>query len=115
MDSIFTFLQKKGISIPDNSTPDTLVATKIKQLLIAEFDLSPDVVVNEASLLQDLDMYDLERIDFMAAWMEAFDIRSKALDEVVCPDGNKMNLMLYVKTVGEIIALTEWVVQQKKT
>ena len=109
---ISVFLQEKGIPIPDNTTPDTPVAAKVKQLLTAEFDLSPDSVVNEAELRRDLDMYDLERLDFLTVWMNEFGIDYRLLDEVMQPDGKGMDIMFRIRTVGEIIALTEWKVRE---
>jgi len=110
MSIITAFLQQKGIPIPDNNTSDTPVAAKVKHLLSTECELSPDIVVNEAELRRDLDMYDLERLDFLAVWMNAFGIDHKLLDEVMRPDGKGMDILFHVRTVGEIIALTEWMV-----
>ena len=114
MHPITAFLQQKGVPIPDNSTLDTPVAAKVKQLLSAEFVLSPDIVVNEAELRQDLDMYDLERLDFLAVWVNTFGIDHRLLDEVMHPDGKGTDILFRVKTVGEIIALTEWLVRKQK-
>lgn len=111
--TIPAFLQKKGIPIPDNSTPDTPVAAKVKQLLMTEFELPPDAVVNEAELRRDLDMYDLERLDLLAVWVNAFDIDYKLLDEIMNPDGKGTDILFRVRTVGEIVALTEWLMQGK--
>jgi len=47
MSIITAFLLQKGIPIPDNSTPDTPVVAKVKQLLSAELELSTDIVVNK--------------------------------------------------------------------
>lgn len=113
MYNLSKFLQEKGISIPDNNTPDTPVATKVKHLLTTEFDRSPDAVVNEAELRRDLDMYDLECIDFLATWMNAFGLDYKLLNEVMGPDNEGMDIMFRIKTVGEIVALTEWLMQGK--
>ena len=113
MNCISAYIQKQGLRVPDNNTPDTPVAVKVKRMLIEMFDLSPDAVVNEAKLLHDLDLYDLERLDLLVAWMAVFDIKSTALDEVVGPDGDGNNLMMYVRTVGEIIALTEGLTQNE--
>lgn len=114
MYNLSKFLQEKGISIPDNNTPDTLIAAKVKQLLSAEFVLSSDIVVNEAELRQDLDMYDLERLDFLAVWVNTFGIDHRLLDEVMHPDGKGTDILFRVKTVGEIIALSEWLVRKQK-
>lgn len=113
MNPITTFLQKSGIPIPDNNTPDSPVAAKVKRLLVETFDLSPDIVTNEAELRRDLDMYDLERLDFLVAWMNAFDIDHKLLDEIMRPDGKGTDILFRVRTVGELVALTEWLVRQK--
>ena len=113
MSHISTFLQETGIPIPDNTTPDTPVAAKVKQLLVETFELSPDIVINEAELRRDLDMYDLERLDFLVVWMNAFDIDHKLLDEIMRPDGNGTDILFRVRTVGELVALTEWLVRQK--
>ena len=113
MSHISTFLQKTGIPIPDNTTLDSPVAAKVKRLLVETFDLSPDIVTNEAELRRNLDMYDLERLDFLVAWMNAFGIDHKLLDEIMRPDGNGTDILFRVRTVGELVALTEWLVRQK--
>ncbi len=112
MSHISTFLQETGIPIPDNTTPDTPVATKVKRLLVEELELLPDAVTNEAELRRDLDLYDLERLDLLAAWMNAFDIDHRLLDEVMRPDGKGTDIVFRVRTVGELVALTEWLVQK---
>ena len=96
-----------------DTTPDSPVATKVKQLLVEEFELSPDAVTNEAELRQDLDLYDLERLDLLAAWTNAFDIDYRILDEVMRPDGKGTDILFRVRTVGELIALTEWILREK--
>lgn len=98
--------------IPDNTTPDSPVAAKVKRLLVEEFELTPDIVTNEAELRRNLDLNDLERLDLLAAWMNAFDIDHRLLDEMMCPDGKGMDIMFRVRTVGELVALTEWIMQQ---
>ena len=95
----------------DNTTPDTPVAGKVKQLLVEAFELSPDVVTNEAELRRDLDLYDLERLDLLAAWMNAFDIDHRLLDEAMRPDGKGTDILFRVRTVGELVALTERMMQ----
>lgn len=105
-------LQKTRTSIPDNTTPDSPVAAKVKQLLVEEFELSPDIVTNEAELRRDLDLHDLERLDLLAAWMNAFDIDHRLLDEVMRPDDKGMDIMFRVRTVGELVALTEWIMRE---
>lgn len=77
MSHISTFMQKTGIPIPDNTTPDSPFATKVKRLLVEELELLPEAVTNEAELRRDLDMYDLERLDFLVAWMNAFGIMER--------------------------------------
>ena len=96
-----------------NTTPDSPVTAKVKQLLVETFELSPDIVTNEAELRRDLDMYDLERLDFLVVWMNAFDIDHKLLDEIMRPDGKGTDILFRVRTVGELVALTEWSVRQK--
>ena len=115
MNPITTFLQKSRIPIPDNNTPDPPVAAKVKRLLVEEFELSPDAVTNEAELRRDLDLYDLERLDLLTAWMNAFNIDHRLLDEVMRPHGKGMDIMFRVRTVGELVALTECMIQQKET
>jgi len=113
MPDIPALLLNARIPIPDNTTPDSPVAAKVKRLLVETFDLSPDIVTNEAELRRDLDMYDLERLDFLVAWMNAFDIDHKLLDEIMRPDGKGTDILFRVRTVGELVALTEWLMQQK--
>ena len=98
-----------------NRTPDTPIAAKVKQLLVETFELPPAVVTNEAELRRDLDLYDLERLDLLAAWMNAFDIDYRLLDEAMRPHGKGMDIMFQVRTVGELVALTECMIQQKET
>ena len=112
MSHISTFLQETGSLIPDNTVPDSPVAAKVKRLLVEVFELSSDTVTNEAELRRDLDLYDLERLDLLAAWMNAFDIDHRLLDEVMRPDGKGTDILFRVKTVGELVALTEWIMQQ---
>ena len=97
----------------DNTTPDTPVAAKVKRLLVEAFELPPEAVTNEAELRRDLDLYDLERLDLLAAWMNAFDIDHRLLDEVMLPDVKGTDIVFRVRTVGELVALTEWLVRQK--
>ena len=113
MPHIPALLQKTEIPIPDNTTPDSPVAEKVKRLLVEEFELSPDIVTNEAELRRDLDMYDLERLDFLVVWMNAFGIDHNLLDEIMRPDGKGTDILFRVRTVGEIVALTEWLMRQK--
>lgn len=113
MSHIPALLQKTEIPIPDNTTPDTPVAVMVKRLLVEEFELSPDDVTNEAELRRDLDLYDLERLDFLVVWTNAFDIDHRLLDEVMRPDGKGTDIVFRVRTVGELVALTEWLMQQK--
>lgn len=113
MNSPATFLIKHQIPIPDNSTSDTRVAAKVKRLLIEKLEISPQAVTNEADLRWDLDMYDLERLDFQVVWMNAFGIDHKLLDEIMRPDGKGIDILFRVRTVGEIVALTEWLVRHK--
>lgn len=113
MSHIPALLQKTEIPIPDNTTPDTPVAVMVKRLLVEEFELSPDDVTNEAELRRDLDLYDLERLDFLVVWTNAFDIDHRLLDEVMRPDGKGTDIVFRVRTVGEFVALTEWLMQQK--
>ena len=110
MPDILALLLNAGIPIPDNPTPDFPVAAKVKRLLVEELEISPDIVTNEAELRRDLDMYDLERLDFLVAWMNAFDIDHKLLDEIMRPDGKGTDILFRVRTVGELVALTEWLV-----
>ena len=98
----------------DNTTPDTPIAGKVKQLLVEAFELSPDVVTNEAELRRDLDLYDLERLDLLATWMNTFDIDHRLLDEVMRPDGKGTDILFRVRTVGELVVLTEWMMRQKE-
>jgi acyl carrier protein len=114
MSRISTFLQETGSLIPDNTVPDSPVAAKVKRLLMEEFDLSPDTVTNEAELRRDLDLYDLDRLDLLAAWMNAFDIDHRLLDEVMRSDGKGTDILFRVRTVGELVALTEWLVQENR-
>ena len=102
---------KSELQFPDNTIPDTPVAAKVKQLLVEEFKLSPDVVTNEAELRRDLDLYDLERLDLLAAWMNTFDIDHRLLDEVMRPDGKGTDILFRVRTVGELVSLTERMMQ----
>ena len=95
----------------DNTTPDTPVAAKVKRLLVEAFELPPEAVTNEAELRRDLDLYDLERLDLLAAWMNAFDIDHRLLDEVMRPDGKGTDILFRVRTVGELVALTERMMQ----
>ena len=113
MPDIPALLLNAGIPIPDNNTPDSPVAAKVKQLLAEEFELSPDIGTNEAKLLRNLDLYDLERLDLLAAWTNAFDIDHKLLDEIMRPDGKGTDILFRVRTVGELVALTEWLMRQK--
>ena len=113
MPDIPALLLNAGIPIPDNNTPDSPVAAKVKQLLAEEFELSPDIFTNEAKLLRNLDLYDLERLDLLAAWTNAFDIDHKLLDEIMRPDGKGTDILFRVRTVGELVALTEWLMRQK--
>ncbi|MCR4827200.1 MAG: hypothetical protein K5882_09680 [Bacteroidales bacterium] len=58
-------------------------------------------------------MYDLERLDFLVVWMNAFGIDHNLLDEIMRTDGKGTDILFRVRTVGELVALTEWLVRQK--
>ena len=71
--------------------------------------ISKSFVTNGAEFRRDLDLYDLECLDLLAVWMDAFDINYTLWDEVMRLDSKGIDIMFYVRTVGEIIVLTEWV------
>jgi len=97
-----------------NTTSDTPIAAKVKRLLVETFELPPAAVTNEAELRRDLDLYDLERLDLLSAWMNAFDIDHRLLDEVMRPDDKGMDIIFRVRTVGELVALTERLVRENR-
>lgn len=97
-----------------NTTSDTPIAAKVKRLLVETFELPPAAVTNEAELRRDLDLYDLERLDLLSAWMNAFDIDHRLLDEVMRSDDKGMDIIFRVRTVGELVALTERLVRENR-
>jgi acyl carrier protein len=66
------------------------IISKIDQIFVDEFELSPDLVVAESNLRDDLDLDSLDGVDLMVALEKQFGFR---VDE---------KILLEMQTVGDI-------------
>ena len=74
MNTILDILKQNGISIPDNNTPDSEVASKIKQLFAEIAGIGITEIFNEASMVSDLGMDALDVVEFLMKLEMAFDL-----------------------------------------
>ncbi len=113
------FLSNKIISVPDNQTPDTEMGLVIKNCIVEIANESLEKVVNEANLSQDLH-FDFPKFkQLFVRLKEIFQLESEVLDlkmkqiernfELEGPD-----YPFVLPTVGEMIALYEWMAKPCK-
>lgn len=74
MITVLDFLKQNSVSVPDNNTPDSVSATKIKQLFVEYEGVGIAEVVNEAKMVSDLGMDALDVVEFMLTLEKNFDI-----------------------------------------
>lgn len=74
MFTVLDFLKQNSILVPDNNTPDSTAATKIKQLFAELEGIDIAEVVNEAKMVSDLGMDALDVVEFMLTLEKNFDI-----------------------------------------
>lgn len=74
MITVLDFLKQNSVTIPDNNTPDSVSATKIKQLFAELEGVDIAEVVNEAKIVSDLGMDALDVVEFMLTLEKNFDI-----------------------------------------
>lgn len=74
MITVLDFLKQNSVSVPDNNTPDSTEATKIKQLFAELEGIDIAEVVNEAKMVSDLGMDALDVVEFMLTLEKNFDI-----------------------------------------
>ena len=74
MNTVLDILKLNGISIPDNNTPDSDAAVKIKQLFADLEGIDIAKIVNEASMVSDLGMDALDVVEFLMELEKSFDL-----------------------------------------
>ena len=74
MNTVLDILKLNGISIPDNNTPDSEAATKIKQLFAEYEGVDITEVVNDAKMISDLGMDALDVVEFLMVLEQNFDV-----------------------------------------
>ena len=74
MITVLDFLKQNSVTIPDNNTPDSVAATKIKQLFVEYEGVDIAEVVNGAKMVSDLGMDALDVVEFLLVLETNFDI-----------------------------------------
>jgi acyl carrier protein len=69
--------------------------SKLKDLLVEEMDINPDLITNEAELMNDLGFNSLELADLVVLCEERYNV---VFDEAVLPT---------LLTVGDVVAYLE--------
>lgn len=74
MITVLDFLKQNSVSVPNNSTPDSEAAAKIKQLFAEYEGVDIAEVVNEAKMIYDLGMDALDVVEFLMVLEQNFDV-----------------------------------------
>ena len=74
MITVLDFLKQNSVSVPNNNTPDSVAATKIKQLFAKYEGVGIAEVVNGAKMVSDLGMDALDVVEFLLVLETNFDI-----------------------------------------
>lgn len=74
MITVLEYLKQNSVSVPDNSTPDSEAAAKIKQLFAEYEGVDIAEVVNEAKMIYDLGMDALDVVEFLMVLEQNFDV-----------------------------------------
>lgn len=74
MNTVLDILKQNSVSVPDNSTPDSKAATKIKQLFAEYEGVDITEVVNDAKMISDLGMDALDVVEFLMVLEQNFDV-----------------------------------------
>lgn len=74
MITVLDFLKQNSVSVPNNNTPDSVSATKIKQLFAKYEGVDIAEVVNGAKMVSDLGMDALDVVEFLLVLETNFDI-----------------------------------------
>lgn len=74
MNTVLDILKQNSVSVPDNSTPDSEAATKIKQLFAKYEGVDITEVVNDAKMISDLGMDALDVVEFLMVLEQNFDV-----------------------------------------
>lgn len=74
MNTVLDILKQNSVSVPDNSTPDSEAATKIKQLFAEYEGVDITEVVNDAKMISDLGMDALDVVEFLMVLEQNFDV-----------------------------------------
>ncbi len=74
MITVLEYLKQNSVSVPDNSIPDSVAATEIRQLFAELAGVDIAEVVNEAKMVSDLGMDALDVVQFMLELEKKFDI-----------------------------------------
>lgn len=74
MNTVLDILKQNGVAIPDNNTPDSEAATKIKQLFAEYEGVDITEVVNDAKMISDLGMDALDVVEFLMVLEQNFDV-----------------------------------------
>ena len=83
MNTLLDILKQNSVSVPDNSTPDSEAATKIKQLFAKYEGVDITEVVNDAKMISDLGMDALDVVEFLMVLEQNFDVvMPEEIDEI---------------------------------
>lgn len=125
MNTVLDILKLNGIAIPDNNTPDSDAAVKIKQLFADLEGIDIAKIVNEASMVYDLGMDALDVVEFLMELEKAFDlVLPEEIDEAfwgeeipyLAPGADKKEaLKEKLKGIEEGIALLRKIWNEVKT
>ena len=88
MITVLDFLKQNSVTIPDNNTPDSAAATKIKQLFAEYEGVDIAEVVNNAKMVSDLGMDALDIVEFLMVLEKNFDVvMPEEIDEAFFGEG----------------------------
>ena len=124
MITVLDFLKQNSVTIPDNNTPDSAAATKIKQLFAKYEGVDIAEVVNEAKMVSGLGMDALDVVEFLLVLETNFDIiLPEEIDEAffgeeipyLDPDANKREaLKEKLKEIEEGVASLRKVLEDEE-
>ena len=125
MNTVLDILKQNSVSVPDNSTPDSEAATKIKQLFAKYEGVDITEVVNDAKMISDLGMDALDVVEFLMVLEQNFDVvMPEEIDEAffgeeipyLAPGADKKEaLKEKLKGIEEGIALLRKIWNEVKT
>ena len=101
------FLKEKHIPVPDNNTPDSEVAIKIKTILKDQLELEYDQIMPEMDLLRDLGMDALDCMEVLMSIEQTFGKAIPVLEDVLSnpvkqlPKNDKEELTEWIGELAE--------------